>query len=262
MTSPDLPAWVGKADRLRKWFYTYAGLSIPGVSLSIFPLPFGNGPGGWLRILSLMAYGVAVVYAYRVQSDLRAAGLTRTGAWTVVAAVALILVLIGRTQGPETRGDVLLTMVLLVPAAVLSGVRRVKRSLAEAGNQSAGRIPKPLKAGPSFGRRASNPGPLGPKFGDTCEGAPPRGCAAHSCRNNEVRLQWESVLSIEGLCDSGSMVIAYSLGSTGSLSSASTPNTHSCGRRSGSWRTNRSSPKSLQYLAVLALIQFGPLVCS
>jgi hypothetical protein len=32
----------------------------------------------------------------------------------------------------------------------------------------------------------------------------------------------------------------YSLGSTGSLSSASTPNTHSCTRRSGSRRTNRS----------------------
>ena len=33
----------------------------------------------------------------------------------------------------------------------------------------------------------------------------------------------------------------HNRGSTGSLSSASTPNTHSWTRRSGSWRTNRSS---------------------
>ena len=53
-------------------------------------------------------------------------------------------------------------------------------------------------------------------------------------------------------------ISGYSRGSTGSLSSASTPNTHSCTRRRGSPRTKRSSPSIPNANSRSASDRFGP----
>ncbi|SRR5712692_9767358 len=109
MTSSDLPSWVAETDRLRKWYYAYLVLWIPGLVLLISEQPFGS----WFLALSLIAYVGSIVHAYRVQRDLHAAGLNRTGAWTVIAGALILNSVLG----------------FFIPAAVLWSARRAKQSV-------------------------------------------------------------------------------------------------------------------------------------
>jgi hypothetical protein len=118
MTSPDAPNWLPDSSRLLKWFVAYLALWIPGAILSISELssepPPGSTPWGTLLLaLSLIVYIVSIVYAYRVQRDLHAAGLYRHGPWNVIVG-ALIL-------NPFVLG-------FFIPASVLWTAWRVRRS--------------------------------------------------------------------------------------------------------------------------------------
>ena len=112
MTSPDPTSWASETDRLRKWFYAYLALWIPGLLLFILSLPFGSS----LLALSLIPWVVSIVRAYRVQRQLHAAGLSRTHAWTVIAGALLLNVILG----------------FFIPAAVLWSARRAKGRLRNA----------------------------------------------------------------------------------------------------------------------------------
>lgn len=83
MTDPQIPAWMMGADRFRKWWVVYEALCLPGAVI----LWSGSDPlttfVDWIFFLSLIVYPVLIVQAYRVLRDLRAAGLSRVGAWVV-----------------------------------------------------------------------------------------------------------------------------------------------------------------------------------
>jgi len=103
MTSPDHPAWVPPTDRLRTWYRLYLVLWTLGLVLFVLSLP-----GRSLLALSLIPYVVSIVYAYRVQRELHAAGLARTRAWTVIVGALLLNFLVG----------------FFIPALVLRAARR------------------------------------------------------------------------------------------------------------------------------------------
>lgn len=114
----------------------YVGLSLSGALLLLLGSGLFGPLGSWLFLLSLIAYVVLLVHVYRVQRDLRAAGLSRVGAWVVVVVPLLLVYTCRSFEPPLTNGKVLLIVIgsLFVPGIVLStAVAQVRRQKSTGG---------------------------------------------------------------------------------------------------------------------------------
>ena len=116
MRAGENPSWFHDAQLLRRWFYVYLALWLPGAALFISALSANSSTWVGLKILeaSVFAYIVSVVYAYRVMRDLHAANLALDRPWSVVV-VALVL-------NPFLLGFV-------IPLWVLRDARRAMRAI-------------------------------------------------------------------------------------------------------------------------------------
>jgi hypothetical protein len=116
MRVDETPPWLHDVQLLRRWFYVYLALWLPGAALFLSALSANSSTWVGLKILegSVFAYVATVVYAYRVMRDLHAANLALDRPWTVVV-VALILT-------PFLLGFV-------VPLWVLRDARRAMRAI-------------------------------------------------------------------------------------------------------------------------------------
>src|SRR5437773_2577209 len=120
MATPLPPTWASNAVRLRSWFYTYLivwGIGLVATFSSSSP---DLTPGIYVLLLAILPYIACIVYAYRVQSQLHAAGLYRHGAWHVLVGALLL--------NPLAFG-------LLIPDSVLWTARRVARKVGNAGGE-------------------------------------------------------------------------------------------------------------------------------
>jgi hypothetical protein len=123
------PAWEAHADTLRQWYVVYLACWIGGAVLYILGTGMEESSttnaftmlGGSLFVGSLLLYVVCMVYAYRVQAALNAAGLYKHGAWQIIVA-ALIL-------NPGCLG-------FYVPLSVLLAARRIRKRLASRNDRS------------------------------------------------------------------------------------------------------------------------------
>jgi len=121
MRPTETPSWVRDARLLRRWFYVYLALWLPGAALFVAALATSSSTWVALRLVngSIFPYLASLFYAYRVMRDLHAARLGPDGPWAVVLSAVVF--------NPFLLGFV-------IPLWVLRDVRRAMQALATGSN--------------------------------------------------------------------------------------------------------------------------------
>jgi len=134
--------WPGLMRNLRVSFQLYVAAC--AVSFVCMLLPASDIV--WITFevvatLSIILVIASLVFAYRVQAALHTTGLSRTGAWVVIAA-PMILSTSLRNFG-STNGEYILFWLLfaITPLAVLMNANRVARRVAAADQPDASESP-------------------------------------------------------------------------------------------------------------------------
>ena len=133
MATIDAASWMCITDRLRRWYYAYLAVWIPGLVFFVASVPYLDQ----LLALSVAPYVWTIVHAYRVQRGLHAAGLSRTGAWTVVVGALMLNFIFG----------------FFIPGLVLRGATRARGSLLgtpRSGPRPNPRMKLPARAGSAW----------------------------------------------------------------------------------------------------------------
>ena len=87
--SNDSPIWESQVGKLQRWYFIYLGCWLGGIILSFIGGEIAS-IGLFLILGSLVPYIISMVYAYKVQANLKKAGLMRSGAWQIVVAALFL----------------------------------------------------------------------------------------------------------------------------------------------------------------------------
>ena len=107
--------WSENARKLKTWFVAYLLTLSAGFSL-VISRSFDGAVGILLIFGSLVPYIVAIVFSYRVQTELNRAKLYKPGAWQIILGALLF--------NPFILGFV-------IPASVLWVTRRIEKQIRE-----------------------------------------------------------------------------------------------------------------------------------
>lgn len=124
MGIPAQRPWTLDARRLRSWFLAYVILWGLGITAAVARLEIGK----YIFLVCIVPYVPCIVYAYRTQKRLNAAGLYGAGAWQVIAGAILL--------NPYLLG-------FYVPASVLWRSRRITRTILTSPTPGSEPAPKP-----------------------------------------------------------------------------------------------------------------------
>lgn len=117
-TTPSLdesPILESQVRNLRRWYFIYLSCWLGGIVLSYV---IGGEVASMIAIFlifgSIIPYIICIVHAYKVQANLKKAGLVKSGAWQIVVAALLFT--------PFVVG-------FYVPLSVLLEVRSIRKKL-------------------------------------------------------------------------------------------------------------------------------------